>query len=40
MTEECIQKKWFIYTTKSQAAVINKTIMEFSGKWIELEMSS
>jgi hypothetical protein len=35
--EEWIQKMWFIYAMKYYSAIKNKGIMNFSGKWIELE---
>jgi hypothetical protein len=36
-TEEWIQKMWFIYTLEYYSAIKNKEIMNFVGKWIELE---
>ena len=36
-TEEWIQKMWFIYTVEYYSAIKNKKIMNFVGKWIELE---
>jgi hypothetical protein len=36
MTEEWIQKMWFIYTMEYYSA-IKKDILGFAGKWIELE---
>jgi hypothetical protein len=35
--EEWIQKTWFIYTMKFYSAIKNKDIINFSGKWVELE---
>jgi hypothetical protein len=37
MTEECIQKMWFIYTMKYYSAIKNEGILNFAGKWMELE---
>ena len=37
MTEEWIQKMWFIYTMGSYPAIKNEDILSFSGKWMELE---
>ena len=37
MTEEWIQKMWFIYTMEYYSAISNEDILSFSGKWIELE---
>ena len=36
-TEEWIQKMWFIYTMEYYLAIKNKNIMNFAGKWMELE---
>jgi hypothetical protein len=36
-TEEWIQKMWYIYTIEHYSAIKNEDIMNFSGKWIELE---
>ena len=36
-TEEWIQNTQFIYTIKYYSAIKNKDIMNFAGKWIELE---
>jgi hypothetical protein len=36
MTEEWIQKMWFIYTTEYYSAIKNEDIMCFEGKWMEL----
>ena len=36
-TEEQIQKMWFIYTMKYYLAIKNESIMNFAGKWVELE---
>ena len=35
--EEWIQKMWFIYTMEYYSAIKNKDIMNFAGKWMELE---
>jgi hypothetical protein len=37
MTEECIQKMWFIYTMEYYLAIKNENILTFAGKWVELE---
>jgi hypothetical protein len=37
MTEEWIQKMWFIYTMEYCSAIKNKDILNFAVKWIELE---
>jgi hypothetical protein len=37
MTEEWIQKMWFIYTTKYYSAIKNEDTLSFAGKWMELE---
>ena len=37
MTEEWIQKMWFIYTMEYYSAIKNKDILSFAGKWMELE---
>jgi hypothetical protein len=37
-TEEWIQKIWYIYTMDYYSAFINKDIMDFSGKWMELDI--
>jgi hypothetical protein len=37
MTEEWIQKMWFIYTMEYYPAIKNKGILSFPGKWMELE---
>jgi hypothetical protein len=39
MSEEWIQKMWFIYTMEYYSAIENKDILTFAGKWIELENS-
>jgi hypothetical protein len=36
-TEEWIQKLWFIYTMEYYSAIKNEDIMNFAGKWMELE---
>ena len=36
-TEEQIEKIWFIYTMKYYSVIKNKDIMNFAGKWMELE---
>jgi hypothetical protein len=37
MTEEWIQKMWFIYTREYYLAIKNKGILSFAGKWMKLE---
>jgi hypothetical protein len=37
MTEEWIQKMWFIYTMEYYSAIKNKDILSFAGKWMELK---
>jgi hypothetical protein len=37
MTEEWIQKMWFIYTMEYYIAIKNEDILSFAGKWMELE---
>ena len=36
-TKEWIQKMWFIYIMEYYSAIKNKDIMNFIGKWIDLE---
>jgi hypothetical protein len=36
-TEEWLQKMWFIYTVKYYSAIKNEDILNFTGKWMELE---
>jgi hypothetical protein len=36
-TEEWIQKMWYLYTMVYYSAIRNKDIMNFVGKWIDLE---
>ena len=36
-TEEWIKKMWYIYTMEYYSAIKNKDIMNFAGKWMELE---
>ena len=36
-TEEWIQKMWFIHTVECYSAIKNEGIMNFAGKWMELE---
>ena len=36
-TEEWIQKMWFIYIMGYYLAIKNKDILNFAGKWMELE---
>ena len=37
MTEEWIQKMWFIYKIEYYSAIKNKDILTFAGIWTELE---
>jgi hypothetical protein len=36
-TEEWIKKMWYSYTMEFHSAIKNKDIMNFAGKWRELE---
>ena len=36
-TEEWIKKMWYIYTMEYYSAIKNEDIMNFAGKWMELE---
>ena len=36
MTEEWIQKMWFIYTMEYYSAIKYEDIMNFAGKWMKL----
>jgi hypothetical protein len=36
-TEESIKKMWYIYTIEYYSAIKNKDIINFAGKWMELE---
>ena len=37
LTEEWIQKMWYIYTMEYYSAIKNNEIMKFLGKWMDLE---
>jgi hypothetical protein len=37
LTEEWIQKMWFIYTLEYYSAIKNEDIINFAGKWMEIE---
>ena len=37
MTEEWVQKMWFIYTMEYYSVINNKDILTFAGNWMELE---
>ena len=37
MTEEWIQKMWFIYTLEYHSAIKNEDILSFAGKWMRQE---
>ena len=37
LTEEWIQKMWYIYTIEYYSAIKNNDFMKFTGKYIELE---
>jgi hypothetical protein len=39
MTEDLIQKMWFIYTMEYYTAIKNENILNFAGKWMEVEKS-
>jgi hypothetical protein len=36
-TEKWIKKVWYIYTMEYSSAIKNQDIMNFAGKWMELE---
>jgi hypothetical protein len=37
LTEEWIQKMWYIYTMESYSAIKKNEFMKFLGKWMDLE---
>jgi hypothetical protein len=37
LTEEWIQKMWYIYSMYIYSAIKNNEIMKFLGKWMDLE---
>jgi hypothetical protein len=37
MTEEWIQKMWFVYTMEYYSAIKKEDILSFAGKWMELK---
>jgi hypothetical protein len=37
LTEEWIQKMWYIYTMEYYLAIKNNEFMKFLGKWMDLE---
>jgi hypothetical protein len=37
LTEEWIQKMWYIYRMQHYSAIKNDEFMKFLGKWMELE---
>jgi hypothetical protein len=37
LTEELIQKMWYIYTMEYYSAIKNNEFMKFLGKWMDLE---
>jgi hypothetical protein len=37
MTEELIQKMWFIYAMEYYSSIKKENILSFAGKWMELE---
>ena len=37
MTEEWIQKMWFIYTMEYYSIIMNEDNLSVAGKWMELE---
>jgi hypothetical protein len=37
LTEEWIQKMWYIYTMDYYSAIKNNAFMKFTGKWTDLE---
>jgi hypothetical protein len=40
MTEEWLQKMWFIYTMEYYLAIKNEDFLSFAGRWMELKISS
>ena len=38
--EEWMQKMWYIYTMKYYSAIKTNDFMKFTGKWMDLEISS
>ena len=38
LTEECIKKKWYIYTMEYYLAIKRKEIMAFAAIWMGLEI--
>ena len=36
LTEECIQKMWYIYTMECYSAIKSNDFMKLLGKWMEL----
>jgi hypothetical protein len=40
LTEEWIQKMWYIYTVEYYSALKNNKFMKFSGKWMKLTLYS
>ena len=37
LTEEWLRKMWYIYTMEYYTAVKNNDVLNFAGKWMELE---
>ena len=37
LAEECIRKMWYIYTMEHYTAEKSNDILNFAGKWMELE---
>ena len=38
LTEKCINKRWYIYTTEYYSAIKNSEIMSFAATWMVMEI--